>query len=131
MEIKLAFTLWFVSRFAYWRRVSQFESMEATSVIIIGAGVAGLAAAGELSAAGFDAIILEARERPGGRVYSVAGMEGRRIELGAEFVHGRKNVTWKLIRRQQDLDDRAVLCASRRRNASAVGLDNLPADREA
>jgi len=101
MEIKLAFKLWFVSRFAYWRRVSQFESMEATSVIIIGAGVAGLAAAGELSAAGVDAIILEARERPGGRIYSVAGMEGRPIELGAEFVHGRKNVTWKLIRAAQ------------------------------
>ena len=78
--------------------MSQLEEMEDGSVIIIGAGVAGLAAASELSAAGVNTTIIEARERPGGRIYTIEGLEGIPIELGAEFIHGRKNNTWKLIR---------------------------------
>jgi monoamine oxidase len=59
-------------------------------VIVIGAGVAGLAAAAELHAAGVRVRILEARQRLGGRVWSVhaEGLE-QPIEMGAEFIHGR------------------------------------------
>jgi len=39
-------------------------------VVVLGAGVAGLAAAADLNAAGFDVLILEARDRLGGRVFS-------------------------------------------------------------
>ena len=57
---------------------------------IVGAGFAGLAAAVELSRAGVDVIVLEARDRVGGRVWSQELIvEGRRlgiIERGAEFV---------------------------------------------
>ncbi len=58
-------------------------------VVIVGAGVAGLTAAGELAAAGADVRILEARSRPGGRIWTVRdpGLS-RPVELGAEFVHG-------------------------------------------
>jgi monoamine oxidase len=41
------------------------------SVIVIGAGLAGLAAAYELTTAGHEVTVLEARQRPGGRVYTV------------------------------------------------------------
>jgi monoamine oxidase len=69
------------------------------SVLIVGAGAAGLAAAERLSKDGMEVIILEARERPGGRIYTVQP-QGTNvpIELGAEFVHGSKNTTWELIR---------------------------------
>lgn len=58
-------------------------------VIVVGAGVAGLAAARELSAAGVDTIVLEARDRIGGRVHTIYDERvAAPIELGAEFVHG-------------------------------------------
>ena len=53
-------------------------------IIIIGAGVAGLAAARELSCANFKVTVLEARDRIGGRVYTHDS-----VELGAEFIHGK------------------------------------------
>ncbi len=68
-------------------------------MIIIGAGAAGLAAAQVLSGRGRRLVILEARNRLGGRILThrerSAGMP---IELGAEFVHGRPEVTWRLLR---------------------------------
>lgn len=56
-------------------------------MVIIGAGVAGLAAARELCAAGLRALVLEARDRLGGRVMTHHTPDGP-VELGAEFVHG-------------------------------------------
>ena len=59
------------------------------AVVVIGAGVAGLAAARELSAAGVETIVLEARDRIGGRVHTIFDDQvAAPIELGAEFVHG-------------------------------------------
>lgn len=59
-------------------------------VLIVGAGAAGLAAAQALTAAGRRVIIMEARDRIGGRIFTLpAGSVGAPIELGAEFVHGR------------------------------------------
>jgi monoamine oxidase len=56
-------------------------------VVIIGAGVAGLTAARELSTAGMRVQVLEARDRLGGRVITHHTTDGP-VELGAEFVHG-------------------------------------------
>jgi len=68
-------------------------------VLIIGAGVAGLAAAGKLSRGGVRVLLLEARDRVGGRVLTLhpAGFETA-VELGAEFVHGRPAETFDLIK---------------------------------
>lgn len=66
-------------------------------VIIIGAGAAGLAAATALTNAGADVLILEARDRTGGRVHTVRhDASPVPIELGAEFVHGAAKRTESL-----------------------------------
>jgi len=63
-------------------------------VLVLGAGAAGLAAASQLSGAGFTVCILEARDRIGGRVWTrhEPGFP-LPIELGAEFIHGRSPAT--------------------------------------
>jgi monoamine oxidase len=68
-------------------------------VIVIGAGMAGLSAAFELRGLGFDVLVLEARNRVGGRVHTDYGFASHPIERGAEFVHGENVVTWEFIRR--------------------------------
>ncbi len=50
-----------------------------TKVVILGAGVAGLSAAYELGKAGYDCTVLEARDRVGGRNWSIR--RGTRIEM--------------------------------------------------
>jgi monoamine oxidase len=67
-------------------------------VIVIGAGAAGLVAARELSSAGLKVLVLEARNRIGGRIYTDHSL-GFPVELGAEFVHGRSPDTFEFISR--------------------------------
>lgn len=71
--------------------------MDQEKIIIIGAGAAGLMAARTLSAAGKQVIILEARDRIGGRIWPLsAGSFGYEAQAGAEFVHGEALVTKSL-----------------------------------
>jgi monoamine oxidase len=59
-----------------------------SQVLVLGAGLAGLACAYELDQAGFDVTVLEARTRPGGRVFTERDpfADGLYAELGAEYV---------------------------------------------
>src|SRR4051812_42921923 len=73
--------------------------MASTDVLVLGAGAAGLAAARDLSQAGRRVIVLEGRDRWGGRVLT------RRepawpvpVELGAEFIHGEAEDTTEAAR---------------------------------
>src|SRR6185437_8656708 len=59
---------------------------EMTDVIVVGAGLAGLAAARDLHRAGADVCVLEARDRPGGRVEQAEIADGRVVQLGGELV---------------------------------------------
>src|SRR4051812_3179314 len=70
----------------------------ADETIIIGAGASGLTAARILSRAGKQVKIVEARDRPGGRILS-AREKGfsTHIEAGAEFIHGRLPETLQLL----------------------------------
>ena len=71
-----------------------------TDILIVGAGAAGLAAARELSSANYNVIVLEARDRIGGRIHTHFGPQlPAPIELGAEFVHGEAPETLQLVKR--------------------------------
>lgn len=68
------------------------------SVLIIGAGAAGLAAASDLARAGLQVTVVEARDRIGGRVHTIHDESfNLPIELGAEFVHGKHPALFKLL----------------------------------
>lgn len=71
--------------------------MSAKSVIVIGAGAAGLAAAERLVASGCNVTVLEASDRVGGRIRHLDGFADFSIELGAEEVHGLENCLVPLV----------------------------------
>ncbi len=60
------------------------------TVLVIGAGIAGLAAARYLKNNGFEATIIEGRDRPGGRIFTDTAL-GASVDLGAAWIHGKFN----------------------------------------
>src|SRR3954468_4310207 len=54
--------------------------------VVVGAGLAGLVAADELARAGAEVVVLEARPRVGGRVWSQTLPNGAVVEMGAEYI---------------------------------------------
>lgn len=63
-------------------------------VIVIGAGASGLACADKLIQAGLDTLVLEGRNRVGGRAHTLhTTPNAEPIELGAEFIHGAPRST--------------------------------------
>ena len=70
------------------------------TILIIGAGAAGLMAARELALAGRKVVVLESRARAGGRMYTIQDPAFRLpVELGAEFVHGDLPLTGMLFKK--------------------------------
>ena len=71
-------------------------------VLVVGAGAAGLAAARDMSEAGLAVTIVEARDRIGGRIYTVHDPNAPLpLELGAEFVHGEAAETFRIVNAAQ------------------------------
>ena len=68
------------------------------NVLVLGAGMAGLAAARALQDAGRRVSVLEAKPRLGGRVYTNRDFADVPVEFGAEFIHGEGAATWDLVR---------------------------------
>ncbi len=66
-------------------------------VIVIGAGVAGLSAARDLQKSGFKVLVLEARNRIGGRIVTNRMLSRWGLDLGASWIHGiQGNPIWNL-----------------------------------
>ncbi len=68
------------------------------NVIIIGAGMAGLTAGHFLKEAGFEVLIIEQEERPGGRMMSIE-KDGDIIDVGAQFIHTNYKLTLDLCKK--------------------------------
>lgn len=65
------------------------KGMESAEVVVVGGGAAGLAGFQQLRAAGCDAVLVEARDRLGGRIHTLHPHGWPLpVELGAEFIHG-------------------------------------------
>src|SRR3990172_10932470 len=69
-----------------------------TDVLVIGAGGGGPPAARELAGAGLAVVVVEARDRAGGRIHSIRDFCGEAVEGGAEFIHGVEAATWPEVR---------------------------------
>jgi monoamine oxidase len=61
---------------------------DGATVVVIGAGVSGLAAARVLAEEGYSVIVVEARERVGGRVWTDHSWLGIPLDMGASWIHG-------------------------------------------
>jgi len=67
-------------------------------VIVVGAGFAGLVAARDLSRSGLSVLLLEARNRIGGRTFTSA-YAGQKIELGGTWIHWSQPFVWAELNR--------------------------------
>jgi monoamine oxidase len=78
-------------------------SAAAGRVVVVGAGFSGLAAAYELSRAGYDVTVAEARNRVGGRVISFSDLvPGKNVEGGGELI-GSNHPAWLAYAKQFSL----------------------------
>lgn len=78
-------------------KVSKFKDY---TVVIIGAGAAGLYTGWYLQERGFKVTILEASDKIGGRIRSLAGFADFDIELGAELIHGNQTEWYRIVTEQ-------------------------------
>lgn len=72
--------------------------MKSVDVVVIGAGFAGITAARELGNAGKRVVVLEARDRIGGRTWLEERM-GKQLELGGTWVHWTQPFVWAELTR--------------------------------
>lgn len=70
-----------------WACTKGVAKTSKASILVIGAGIAGLAAARELQSQGFKVTVLEARNRTGGRIHTDRTL-GLPADLGASWIHG-------------------------------------------
>lgn len=72
--------------------------MHEVDVVVIGAGAAGIAAARRLAGSGLATVVLEARERLGGRAFTL-DRDGMALDLGCGWLHSAEENEWVAIAR--------------------------------
>ena len=71
--------------------------MDTHDVVVVGAGLAGLSAARALTAAGRSVVVLEARERVGGRTEGAHLSDGQWVELGGQWIGPTQERMYELV----------------------------------
>ncbi|CAF1013393.1 unnamed protein product [Adineta steineri] len=66
----------------------KISNTSSTKVLIIGGGISGLEAARLLQQNGIQTLVLEARNRTGGRIWSIRSKNGLMLDMGARYIHG-------------------------------------------
>jgi monoamine oxidase len=95
-------------------------------VILIGAGMAGLKAAYDLQNKGLSVIVLEARDRIGGRIHTTTEFDAEfPIDLGAELVHTKVSPTWELINSQNLKTTKLINDSDKNKSADLVGFQEF------
>ena len=72
-------------------------------VVVIGAGAAGVGAATRLAKSGMRHLVLEARDRAGGRAWTVDVAPGLPVDLGCGWLHSAETNPWAGIAESLDL----------------------------
>lgn len=70
----------------------------AASVVVVGAGAAGLTAAAGLAARGVEVTVLEARDRVGGRTHGIEVFPGAAVDAGAAYLGDRHTELHALLK---------------------------------
>jgi monoamine oxidase len=84
--------------------MSNINSTNQHDIVVIGAGAAGMTAAIQLAKAGLKPLILEARDRLAGRMFTVQdAVLQAPIELGSEFIHGLPPEIWQTLQAENVL----------------------------
>ena len=77
-------------------------------VVVVGAGAAGIAAARRLHDAGVSCLLVEARQRLGGRALTFIDASGFALDLGCGWLHSANRNPWCDIARRRRARDRQV-----------------------
>ncbi len=110
------------------RGVSSEGEPPKPTVVVIGAGMAGLACARELADDGrYRVIVLEARDRIGGRVHSYRSRSGGVWDLGASWIHGVEGNPMTALARRFDVE---TAITDNETPAAAHASDGAPHSRE-
>lgn len=88
-----------------WTEQENTVATEEVDVVIVGAGLAGVTAARELGYAGLKVKVLEARDRVGGRIWTINEF-GKKIELGGNWLHWLQPHVWAEVTRYGLVADR-------------------------
>ncbi|TFD11654.1 FAD-dependent oxidoreductase [Cryobacterium sp. TMT1-2-2] len=78
--------------------MSATNDLETADVVVVGAGFAGITAARELARTGKRVVVLDARDRLGGRTW-LAERLGKPLELGGTWVHWTQPYVWAELKR--------------------------------
>jgi monoamine oxidase len=79
------------------------NGVDGATVIVIGAGISGLAAARVLTEEGYSVIVVEARERVGGRIWTDHSWPGIPLDMGASWIHGSEDNPITNLARELDV----------------------------
>lgn len=87
---KMIISIFYLIIFILNSSINAYAESKKYKVIVIGAGIAGITAAKNLTDQGIPVLVLEARDRVGGRIQTLH-VWGKALDLGAAWIHGTKN----------------------------------------